>query len=62
MQTKAKTFKSLNYLAPEYLSSLFNKNGACNSRNLRNTNTNVRLPRKDTTQGQKLFPFGVPYS
>ena len=44
-QTKITPFKSLKNLAPQYLCNLFNKNSACN------TNTDVRLPKKNTTQG-----------
>ena len=48
IQTKVTTFKSLTNLAPEYLSNLFNKDSACTSRNLRNSNTDVRLPKMNT--------------
>ena len=50
-------FKSLNGLAPQYLSSLFTRNSACSSRILRNTNTDLRLPLKKTANGQKCFSF-----
>ena len=56
-QSKIVTFKSLKNLAPKYLCELFNKNSACSSRNLRNTNTDVRLPKKNTAKGQKAFSF-----
>ena len=56
-QSKIVTFKSLKSLALKYLCELFNKNSACSSRNLRNTNTDVRLPKKNTAKGQKAFSF-----
>ena len=56
-QSKIVTFKSLRNLAPRYLCELFNKNSSCSSRNLCNTNTDVRLPKKNTAQGQKAFSF-----
>ena len=56
-QSKIVTFKSLKNLAPKYLCELFNKNIVCSSRNLRNTNTDVRLPKKNTAKGQKAFSF-----
>ena len=56
-QSKIVTFKSLRNFAPRYLCELFNKNSSCSSRNLHNTNTDVRLPKKNTTQGQKAFSF-----
>ena len=56
-QSKIVTFKSLKNRAPKYLCELFNKNSACSSRNLRNTNTHVWLPRKNTVKGQKAFSF-----
>ena len=56
-QSKIVTFKSLKNLAPKYMCDLFNKNSVCFSHNLRNTNTDVRLPMKNTAQGQKAFSF-----
>ena len=50
-------FKSLNELAPRYLCNLFTKNSQCSSRNLRNTETNLRLPKKKSANGQKCFSF-----
>ena len=57
IQTETTTFKSLDYLAPQYLSNLLNKNSSCTSYNFRNTNADVRLPKINTTQGQKAFSF-----
>ena len=56
IQTKVVTFKSLKSLTPQYLPNLFKK-GACTSRNLRNTNTDVRLPKMNKTQGQIACSF-----
>ena len=50
-------FKSLNELAPQYLCNLFTKNSQCSSRNLRNTETDLRLPKKKSAIGQKCFSF-----
>ena len=56
-ESKTMVFKSLNDLAPQYLCNLFTKNSACSSRNLRNTETDLRLPKKRSTNGQKCFSF-----
>ena len=50
-------FKSLNELAPQYLCNLFTKNSACSSHNLRNTETDLRLPKKKSANGQKCFSY-----
>ena len=50
-------YKSLNGLAPQYMSDLFTRNSACSSRNLRNTKTDLRLPRKTSANGQKCFSY-----
>ena len=50
-------FKSLNELAPQYLCNLFTKNSQCSSRNLCNTKTDLRLPKKKSANGQKCFSF-----
>ena len=54
---KEMVFKSLNDLAPQYLCNLFAKNSACSSRSLRNTETDLRLPKKRSANGQKCFSF-----
>ena len=48
-------FKSLNGLAPQYLSSLFTRNSACSSRILRNANTDLRLPLKEPQTVKNVF-------
>ena len=55
--SKTMVFKSLNHLAPQYLCNLFTRNSACSSRNLRNIETDLRLPKKNSADGQKCFSF-----
>ena len=50
-------FKSLNELVPPYLRSLFRKNSQSASYRLRNTSTDLRLPKKSTENGKKSFSF-----
>ena len=56
-ESKTMVFKSLNDLAPQYLCNLFTKNSECSSRSLRNTVTDLRLPKKKSANGQKCFSF-----
>ena len=56
-ESKTMVFKSLNDLAPQYLCNLFTKNSACSSRILRKTETDLRLPKKRSANGQKCFYF-----
>ena len=56
-ESKTMVFKSLNDLAPQYLSSLFKRNSQCSTRCLRNTETDLRLPKKTSGNGQKCFSF-----
>ena len=55
--TKLVVFKSLNGLAPQYLSDLFTKNLQIAPYNLRNTVTDLRLPKKKTMGDQKAFSY-----
>ena len=55
IQSKTIVFKSLNELAPLYLRSLFGKNSKSTSYRLRNTSTDLRLPKKRTENGKKSF-------
>ena len=48
-------FKALNGLAPEYLSKLFIRNSESHLLALRNTITDLQLPKKTTTTGWKCF-------
>ena len=45
-ESKTMVFKSLNQLAPEYLCGLFTRNSLCSAFYLRNTGTDLRLPKK----------------
>ena len=56
-ETKTMVYKSLRDLAPQYLCNLFTKTSACSSRSLRNTETDLRLPKKRSANGQKCFSF-----
>ena len=55
--TNSMVFKSGNGLAPGYLSNLFVKNSHNASRILRDTSTNLRIPKKNTLNGQKGFSY-----
>ena len=50
-------FKSLHGLAPQYMSNLFTKTSQLTSRNLRNSATDLRVPKKKSANGQKCFSF-----
>ena len=56
-ESKTMVFKSLNELAPQYLGSLFKRNSQCSTRHLRNTETDLRVPKKTSANGQKCFSF-----
>ena len=56
-QSKLTVFKGLNDLAPKLLSETFIKIAECTSRNLWNTTTDLRLPPKNFSTGQKCFSF-----
>ena len=50
-------FKSRNGLAPQYLFDMFVANSADSRYNLRNTATDLRLPKKNSFNGQKGFYY-----
>ena len=50
-------YKSINNKAPPYMSEMFTRNSQDATRQLRNTNTDLRLPKKRTCNGQKSFSF-----
>ena len=50
-------FKFRNGLAPQYLSDMFVANSADSRYNLRNNATDLRLPKKNSTNGQKSFSY-----
>ena len=53
-------FRSLNNQAPQYICSLFQRNFDCSSRDLRNTETDLRLPMYTSSNGQKSFFTAEP--
>ena len=57
--SRSMVYKSINGLAPQYMSNLFIRNSTCNSRSLRNTATDLRLPKKTSVDGQKCFCIEV---
>ena len=50
-------YKSINDLAPDYLSEMFIKNLTCSRKNLRNTATDLQVPRMRTSNGQRAFSY-----
>ena len=57
-ESKTMVFKSLNDSAPQYLCDLFNRNSACSSRDLRNTETDLSLPKKIQQMGKNASLSG----
>ena len=49
--------KSVHELAPEYLRGPFTGNSQLASQKLRNTATDMRLPKKKSANGQKCFSY-----
>ena len=56
-ESKTMVFKSLNELAPQYLCDLLTRKSFYSSYSLRNTGTDLRLPMKRSTNGQKCFSY-----
>ena len=56
-ETKMMVFKSLNDFGPQYMLNMFTKNSQLSERNLRNTTTDLRLPLRKSTAGQKSFSY-----
>ena len=56
-ESKIMVFKSLHELAPQYLCDLFTRNSKCSSCVLRSSETDLRLPMKRSSNGQKYFSF-----
>ena len=44
-------YKSINRFAPQYMSNLFTRNSARSSLSLRNTKTDLRLPKEASANG-----------
>ena len=56
-ETSKMVYKSLNVLAPDYLRDIFQKISEATNRQLRNSNTDLRLPLLRTSTGQKSFAY-----
>ena len=56
-ESQTMVFKSLHGLAPQSLCSPFTKNSQCSSYSLHNTETDLRLPLKKSSNGQKSFSY-----
>ena len=56
-KTATTVYKSLHGLAPEYMRQMFTKLSENTSRSLRNTNTDLRIPRFATSYGQRSFSY-----
>ena len=56
-ESKTMVFKSLKELAPQYVCDLLTRNSLCSSCRLRNTGTDLRLPMKRSSNGQKCFSY-----
>ena len=56
-ETKTMVFKFLHELAPQYLCNLFTRNSKSSSYVLRNSETDLRLPKKTSSNGQKCFSY-----
>ena len=50
-------YKSINNKAPPYTSEMLTRNSQDATRQLRNTNTDLGLPKKRTCNGQNSFSF-----
>ena len=59
IESKTMVFKSLNKLAPPYLRSLFRKNSQSTLYRLRNTSTDLRIPKKAQKMARNAFHLGV---
>ena len=57
VETACMVYKSINDLAPEYLSEIFTKNSARSRKNLRNTATDLQVPLMKTCNGQRAFSY-----
>ena len=56
-ESKTMFFKSLHELAPQYLCDLFTRNSKCSSYVLRDSETDLRLPRKSQVMGKNVSPI-----
>ena len=56
-ESKAMDYKSMHEMAPQYLCDLFTKNSTSSSYILRNTATDLKLPKKMSCNGQRCFSY-----
>ena len=56
-ETARIVFRSINEEAPNYLTALFDRLSDISVRELRNTNTDLKLPRLKTCSGQRCFAY-----
>ena len=59
-ESNVMVFKSLHELAPQYMCNLVTKTSQLTSRNLSNTSTGLRLPKKNSKNGQRCFFMEMP--
>ena len=57
METACMVYKSINDLAPDYLSEIFTKNSECSRKYLRNTEADLQIPPMKTCIGQRAFSY-----
>ena len=57
VETACMVYKSINDLAPDYLSEMFTNNSAYSRKNLRNTATDLQVPLMKTCNGQRAFSY-----
>ena len=57
IETACMVYKSINDLAPDYLSKMFTKNSTYSMKNLRNTATDLQVPLMKTCNGQRAFLY-----
>ena len=56
-ELKVMVYKPINDLAPQYLRNLFIRSSSCSSDALRNTTTDLKIPKKTRTNGQISFSY-----
>ena len=56
-ESKIMVIKSLKQLTPQYLCDLFTRNLYCSYYSLRNTGTDLRLPKERSSNGQRCFSY-----
>ena len=57
LETACMVYKTINDLAPDYLSQSFTKNSACSRKNLRTTATDLQIPLAKTCSGQRTCSY-----